>query len=204
MEALEKRKRDLGEAIAENRRESKKAKQKVKDAKHAEARAWKLSSFLEHAALIIYSLSDYALEPVVKFLAANGRKRHWPEKSDGELQVLVENLFLGVDVSELTALTDMLEPTDVPAMKAALVYVEEFGLVEWTRRINIQTGVALSTESVRSIWRGGVWRSLSRCGLVQSGQLLRIAPEYGLARGGGVGVSSMGGCAFKRTLPCQI
>ena len=36
----------------------------------------------------------------------------WPEKSDAELQVFVENLFLGVDVSELIASTSMLEPTE--------------------------------------------------------------------------------------------
>ena len=47
----------------------------------------------------------------------------WPKKSDAELQVFVENLFLGVDVSELIASTSMLEPTELPAMKAALVYL---------------------------------------------------------------------------------
>ena len=72
----------------------------------------------------------------------------WPKKSDAELQVFVENLFLGVDVSELIASTSMLEPTDLPAMKAALVYVEKVGLVEWTRRIKFQCGVAPSTENV--------------------------------------------------------
>jgi hypothetical protein len=148
IEDLEQEKRDVDAAVAENRRATQKARQQKKDAKKSEAKAWRLAPFLEHATLIIYTLTDYQIEPAIKFLGANSRKRHWPEKTEEELQALVEELFLAADLTELTALSDMVEPADVDAMKAALVYVQQWGLVDWTRRLNAQCGVAPSTESV--------------------------------------------------------
>ena len=107
-----------------------------------------------------------------------GASSAWPKKSDAELQVFVENLFLGVDVSELIASTSMPEPADFPAMKAALVYVGEVGLVEWTRRIKFQCGVAPRTRVCSSTWRGSAWRG--RWG-GKSGRL-RIKEDISFAR----------------------
>jgi len=145
---LQQQRQDLNCAIAAVRSEARKAKRQAKDATKAAAKAWQLSDFLLHATLIIYVLTDYKMEPAIKFLAANGRKRHWPEKSDEECEGLVECLFLEADLTDLVAWTDLEDPADIDAMRAALVYVQQWGLVEWARRLNSECGVAPSTESV--------------------------------------------------------
>ena len=148
MEELQQRKRELDAAMAENRRETKRAKQQAKDDAKAQASAWALSPFLRHAALVLYVLTGYATEPVVKFLMANGRKRHWPEKTEEELILMIEQLFLDTDLDEAAALTDLEAPADVAAMKAALKYSEQWRVVEWTRSLNSGQGLAPSTDRV--------------------------------------------------------
>ena len=143
-EPLEKRKRELGDAQAEINKALKRAKQQEK----TEQRAWQLSSFLLHTALIVYSLSGYTAQPAATFLLNSGRKRHWPDKEDGELLEMVERLFMECDLEELALLSDIEDPMDIAALKAALPYVEQWQLVQWTARANLRQGVAPSTESV--------------------------------------------------------
>ena len=142
------RKRGAQEAQFEVKRALKKARQDEKNKARGEARAWTLSSFLLHASLIIYSLSGYTAGPAAKFLLNNGRQRHWPEKREEELEAMVEGLFLEFDLQALTALADVNEPSDPEAMRAALAYVEQWQLVQWTSQLNARQGVAPSTERV--------------------------------------------------------
>ena len=148
MGGLQQQRAELDAALAEVRREMKSARQKKKDMAKAEAKVCKLSKFLMDASLIIYTLTGYELEPVITFLAANGRKRQWTEETDEELEILAEDIFLKADVAELAELTDMEAPADLGAMQAAMTYVKQWAVVDWTRRQNSQHGVAPCTEFV--------------------------------------------------------
>ena len=148
LEQLRQQRQDVDRALAEVRRQTKDAKRKERDALKSLDRAWRLSGSPLHTALIIYSLAGYVVEPAVKFLIASGRKRHWPEKSEMELQTVVEDEFLKIGVAELNALVDVGDSSDSAAMKAALVYAEQWRVVVWTRRLNTEQGVAPSTDSV--------------------------------------------------------
>ena len=92
MGGLQQQRAELDAALAEVRREMKSARQKKKDMAKAEAKVCKLSKFLMDASLIIYTLTGYELEPVITFLAANGRKRQWTEKTDEEMEILAEDI----------------------------------------------------------------------------------------------------------------
>ena len=96
---------------------------------------------------------DCNAEPAVQFLAISGRHRQWPERSEDELRAIVEDSFLratshqaGLD--EFAALLDTSSPSDPRAMQVALRVVQEWRLVAWTRSLNYDKGVSLSTEAV--------------------------------------------------------
>ena len=145
---LQRRRRDLEDAQSEIDRALKQARQQQKNEQKGRANAWQLSSLLLHTALIIYSLSGYNAHPAAKYLLTSGRKRHWPQKSEEELEEMVEGLFMKCDVDELADFADTQNPKDMRAMRAALPYVEQWRLVTWTSQANVQQGVAPSTESV--------------------------------------------------------
>ena len=81
-EDLWKRKQELDTALAQVRREERRAKQRDKDAQKSQRTAWKMFTNLLHTVLIIYALAGYTAEPAVKYLVNSGRKRHWPDKSE--------------------------------------------------------------------------------------------------------------------------
>ena len=107
-----------------------------------------MSGFLLHASLIIYALAGYVAEPAVCFLKSSGRQRHWPDESEQELEVIVENAFLAMDVDELARLTDREDPSEPAAMLKTASLVEEWRLAVWVRRLNSEQGVAPITGSV--------------------------------------------------------
>jgi hypothetical protein len=148
LEQMHDQRADLNRALAEVRAATKHAKQREKDAKRKAANAWTLPTTLLHTLLIIYSLTGYAVEPCLKFLANSGRKRSWPEKTDEELETMLGDKFLSANLDDLLQLCSEEDPTDPGAMKAALVYVEEWRAVVWTRNLNLQHGLAPSTASV--------------------------------------------------------
>ena len=114
--------------MAENAAELKRVRRNAQAHEKAASRAWQLPPPLRRAGLIAYALADYRVEPAVKLLAANDRKRHWADKTQGELVALVEALFLEVDEAELAGLADTEHPEDGGAMRIALPYVEEWRL----------------------------------------------------------------------------
>lgn len=146
--ALHEQKRSLDTALAENAAELKRVRRNAQAHEKAASRAWQLPPPLRRAALIAYALAGYRVEPAAKLLAANGRKRHWPDKTQGELFALVEALFLEVDEAELAGLADTEHPEDGDAMRIALPYVEEWRLFLWASGLNQDKGVAPSTEAV--------------------------------------------------------
>ena len=146
----QKEKLDAEYALA--KAEAKQIKQKAKDARKGRNRAWQLSTLFLRTVLIIYAVAGYVAEPAVKFMSLGGRKRHWPDKSDEELEEMLGRFFLQHDLSELALLIDTEDPSDPVAMKAAMVCVEEWRLAAWAERLNSEIGVAPSTESVLQRW----------------------------------------------------
>ena len=87
---------------------------------------WQLSTFMLHVVLITYALCDYQSPAAIRFLAVTGRKRSWPEKSESELQDLVDTVFLECDMEEFTELRDRANPLDPEAFKVAAQHTEEW------------------------------------------------------------------------------
>ena len=96
--------------------------------------------------LIVFALSGHQPVPAVNFLSETGRKRRWPPREDEDLRVLVEDLFLGVDVAVLTDLCDLAQPSDPSAAAVAVRISEEWRLAQWVQQLNEQKGVAPTTE----------------------------------------------------------
>ena len=133
---LQRQKRAIDAAIAVNRQELKRARWRQKDARRAEASVWRLTAFVSDVVLIIYVLTGYFLEPAIRFLRSVGQKRRWPQKSEDELGLIVEQVFSAVDPDDIAALTDTAAPSKPAALRAAMKWVQEWGLVAWTRRLN--------------------------------------------------------------------
>lgn len=146
--ALRDRKRCLDAALASNAAELGRAMKVVRKSERAAARAWQLPEPIRRATIIAYALAEYNVQPAIKLLVASGRRRHWPDKAEDELVAIVEDLFLAVDVVELSGLTDLEAPADLDAMKLAVPYVEQWRLCAWATELNESKGVAPSTEAV--------------------------------------------------------
>ena len=138
----------LDAALRATRQEMRRARQRQKSAKKSEESAWRLPAGVRHTVLIVFVLADYTKEPAIQFLKASARRRHWPEKSDEDLDNMVDELFLGADVHEVAAITDEDNPSDAPAMQAAAEYLQQWRVVAWTRQLNVQKGVAPSTDAL--------------------------------------------------------
>lgn len=106
-------------AITQVTREANRARFAAKAAAVVTARQWALSDTLRNAAVIIYVLAGYEVEPALRFLAMAGRVRHWPSRSAEDLGRLVEDLFMEFEAGEIANLTDTNEPSDAVAMREA-------------------------------------------------------------------------------------
>ena len=149
---LLRQKEHLNAEYALTKAEAKHLTQKAEDARKGQSRAWQLSTLFLHTVLIIYAVAGYVAEPAVKFMSLGGEKRHWPSKSDEELEEMLERLFLQHNLSELAQIFDTADPSDLAAMKAAMVCVEEWRLAAWAEHLCSDIGVAPSTESVLHCW----------------------------------------------------
>lgn len=147
LEDLRKRLRENEEQAALLAGEHKRARRRESDRRAAAARAWNLSGSLLHTVLIMYSLADYVVDPAVVFLRQRARQRHWPERSEGEIGALVEDVFVAADAGELAALSDLDNPSDAPALATAVDYVEQWCVASWVKTRN-RLGVAPPTRDV--------------------------------------------------------
>ena len=148
MASLQRRKQAIDAALAVNRQELKRARWRQKDERRAEESVWRLTAFVSDVALIIYVLAGYSLEPAIRFLHSVGQKRRWPQKSEDELGFIVEQLFLSAGPDDTAGLADTTAPSKPAALRAAMKWVQEWGLVSWTRRLNEDKGVAPSTQAI--------------------------------------------------------
>ena len=121
----------------------------------AEMRAGLLPPRVEHAAIIMYVLAGYRADVAVTYLDAQGRQRHWPALLSRDLALMVENMFLQMEVEEIAGLTDPSRPDDPIAFALAAKRVEEWAAVEWARGMNVLKGVAPSSASMvaQAEWR---------------------------------------------------
>ena len=132
----------IQDSIAETRRSLKNAKRR---AASQDAR-WVLSESMRRVSLIAYVLAGYDASAAVKYLEACGRARRWPKQTHAELLHIVEDLFIGADLAEIADLTDSLNPLDSVAFKVAAKHVHESMVVEGGRKLNVERGVAPSTN----------------------------------------------------------
>ena len=139
MEALRERQKALRAALAENRRSTRTLEQAEE---RRQARAWRLTPWLRNVVLILYFLTNHAKEPIVVYLKTVARRRKWPPLSDEEVVRRIDDLYLAVDMGELTALADTENPTDASAMKEASRVCEEWRLAKWVERLNLERGLA--------------------------------------------------------------
>jgi hypothetical protein len=148
---LEQRRAEVDAALAETRRSLKRARGARDSAVRASARAWQLPPRLRDTTLIIYDGAGYDAEPAVRFLAREGRRRGWPPKSEGDLQDLVESVFLAAHARgapQLAVLVTAADPPNVPATRAAQSWLEEWRVFAWSRTQNIERGVAPPTTEL--------------------------------------------------------
>lgn len=136
-------------------KEAKRARRAEQAAAKAVARQWVLPEQAEHTLLIIFAMTDGAVEPAAKFLGGVAQKRRWPAKSPDELEHIVNDTFLAAvdaDMAKLVGLTDESAPTDERSMRVALWYVLEWRLVVWASGLNARRGVAPTTDMVLMRW----------------------------------------------------
>ena len=114
----------------------------------AQQRQWRLREDVRRVVLIVLVLAHGASAPLVPYLQGVGRRSHWPEKSEDEIDELALDLFLDADVDWVTELSDEGAPADPVAMRTALCIVSEWRVAVWTEAQNRQRGAAPSTSMV--------------------------------------------------------
>ena len=139
---------DASAALSVRRSERRGARKQLQRAGGAHALQWVLSGHALRVALIAYGLAEYRAEASAKYLAAFGRQRGWPQKTEEQLARMVEDAFLAVQADVFAAMTDDRAPTDHAAIVEAIVYVQQFRAAEWARRQTLTAGVAPSTASL--------------------------------------------------------
>ena len=122
-------------------------------------RQWQLPGDVTKTLMLCYILSDYSLEPAVKYLGYYASRHKWSPKCHDELTVLVEHVFLNADMSLLSDLADRASTQHDAAATLASQFVEQWRIVQWATELNTECGVAPSSESVILKWNEAV-RSL--------------------------------------------
>ena len=118
---------DAKRAVCSSVADARAALRRVRRRETARAKAWLLTTEMQHVTIIAFVLSDYNVEPCERYLNMCGRERHWPEPADGELETLVENVFLRTECNLIAALSDATDPLDRNALAIAVqgrTYVE--------------------------------------------------------------------------------
>ena len=81
--------------------------------------------------LTMYALTDCRHEPAVSHIRRMDRQHRWPLKSYTELTVLVEDMFLAADISQLASLSNVDHHDDSHVLRAATDYVWQWRLASW-------------------------------------------------------------------------
>ena len=117
----------------------------------ASSRVWLIEGIRLEILLTIYVLADCRHEPAVSYLRRIGRQHRWPQKSDTELTVLVQDMFLAADINQLANLANFDNRDDIHRLRAATDYVWQWRLSSWTAQQN-DKGITPPTSLVLDEW----------------------------------------------------
>ena len=112
---------------------------------------WLVEGVKLNIVLAIYVLADCRHEPAVSYLRRMGRQHRWPQKSDTELTVLVEDMFLAADINQLASLSNVDHHDDSHVLRAATDYVWQWRLASWAAKQN-DKGITPPTTLVLDQW----------------------------------------------------
>lgn len=147
LHVLHARKRVLDADAATMTRDLKKARAQLRVGTAAARRGLQLEGNVRRVALSIYVLSDAVIEPVLLYLRAVYRQRHWAHLDDAELTRLVVDDYLAADMTELFSLTDAGAPLDPDALAVAMKRLNEWAGVTWAATQN-KKGITPSTSAL--------------------------------------------------------
>lgn len=113
----------------------------------AAERHWVLTGSVRNAVLIMFDLAQGDTEPALVYLDGIRRQYGWPEQPSDDVVRLVEDTYLEATstdnaLAEYAALVNATNPTDAAAMRLAVRRVEEWRVVVWSRRQNVEKGLA--------------------------------------------------------------
>ena len=151
LEASRERKRALTAELADVHRAAKRLRKREATRRSASARVWLVEGVKLNIVLAISVLADCRHEPAVSYLRRMGRQHRWPQKSDTELIVLVEDLFLAADINQLASLSNVDHHDDSHVLRAATDYVWQWRLASWTAQQN-DKGITPPTSLVLDQW----------------------------------------------------
>jgi hypothetical protein len=129
-------------------RELKAARRHEKNEERKASKAWQLTTFITHVLLILFVRADEVAAPASVLLAQTAKKKQWPAKSDEELTTIIVDLYLQSDPADVAGLVDENNPSDPEAMRDAVRWSEEWGLVCQVEALNYKKGLAPPTELV--------------------------------------------------------
>ena len=93
LETSRERKRGLKAEFADVHRSAKRLRKRKATRRSASARVWLVEGVKLSIVLTIYVLADCRHAPAVSYLRRMGRQHRWPQTSDAELTVLLEDMF---------------------------------------------------------------------------------------------------------------
>ena len=132
MDALRERKRKLTEELKTVRAQRTTARKTAAK----ESLQWSLRGGEHNVAMCIYIMTDCSLEPTTLYLKQVAGKHGWPDKSDGEIHVLIMETFAAASTDLLLTLV-MEDCCDTLAdRREARKHVLGWCVAEWTRAQN--------------------------------------------------------------------
>ena len=128
-----------------------------RDAERALERQWRLTERMRRVVFVAFDQTRGDPEAATVYLATVAKERHWPAKSEEELGRLVEDTFIEMTDTDAglamgASLSNLSDPFDVPAMRTALKYSEEWHMAAWIRRLNTLNRATPSTDEVLEHW----------------------------------------------------
>ena len=145
------RKRVLEAELAEVHRAAKRLRALEATRLSALSRVWLIEGTKLKVLLTIYVLADCRHEPAVSYLRRIGRQHRWPQKSDTELIVLVEDMFLAADINQLASLSNFDNHDETHTLRAAIDHLWQWRLSSWTAQQN-EKGIPPPTPLVLDEW----------------------------------------------------
>ena len=131
LETSRERKRGLKAEFADVHRSAKRLRKRKATRRSASARVWLVEGVKLSIVLTIYVLADCRHAPAVSYLRRMGRQHRWPQTSDAELTVLLEDMFLAADINQLASLSNVGHHDGSHVLRAATDYVWQLRLASW-------------------------------------------------------------------------